>query len=140
MPSFNLKNQGSFLDVYNKSECKNAELEGCFECECNIQNDIYKSKDPFDFLENEKDSVYQREDMNCKTEKSKEFSFYEDVELNDDLSPKLIRKKTCQKIEYVQEIFMRYLSPPSPPPAGLRYFWHKEIAFTVFKLFLVLIE
>ena len=38
--------------------------------------------------------------------------------INDDPNPEIINKVSCQPIEYNQEIQVRYLRPPTPPPAG----------------------
>jgi len=95
-----------------------------------VENDIYKSKDPFEFLADEKgSSIGQKEEddpsylnQSEKTDKEYTTDDYEEVleeyPLNDDSSPKLIRKKPRQHLEYVQEIYLRYLRPPSPEPPG----------------------
>lgn len=41
-----------------------------------------------------------------------------DYPINEDPQPKVIRKKNNQKIEYIQELAIRYLKPPSVPPPG----------------------
>ncbi|RNA40876.1 hypothetical protein BpHYR1_033626 [Brachionus plicatilis] len=38
--------------------------------------------------------------------------------INEDPQPKIIHKKNHQKIEYIQELAIRYLKPPSVPPPG----------------------
>lgn len=38
--------------------------------------------------------------------------------INDDPNPEIIRKKTDQKLVYQQEVAIRYLRPPTPPPPG----------------------
>ena len=41
-----------------------------------------------------------------------------DYEINKDPCPEIIRKKSDQEIVYKQEIAIRYLRPPTPPPPG----------------------
>jgi hypothetical protein len=38
--------------------------------------------------------------------------------LNDDPCPEIIRKNVNQELEYVQEVAIRYLRPPTPPAPG----------------------
>jgi len=38
--------------------------------------------------------------------------------INEDCCPDLIRKKSCKKVEYNQEIAIRYLKPPAPATPG----------------------
>jgi hypothetical protein len=38
--------------------------------------------------------------------------------INDDPNPEIIRKRTNQQIVYHQEVAIRYLRPPTPPPPG----------------------
>lgn len=38
--------------------------------------------------------------------------------INEDPNPEFICKRTNQMIEYVQELAIRYLRPPTPPPPG----------------------
>lgn len=38
--------------------------------------------------------------------------------INDDPNPEIIRKKTDQNLVYQQEVAIRYLRPPTPPPPG----------------------
>lgn len=42
----------------------------------------------------------------------------EDYEINEDADPEIVTKSTCQRLEYLQEIAIRYLRPPTPPPPG----------------------
>ena len=39
-------------------------------------------------------------------------------EINIDVAPEVIRKKTQQQLLYEQEVAIRYLRPPTPPPPG----------------------
>lgn len=39
-------------------------------------------------------------------------------QLNQDPNPQLVKKQTTQRVEYVQELAIRYLRPPTPPPPG----------------------
>ena len=41
-----------------------------------------------------------------------------DYKLNEDASPDLITKTIHQPVEYTQDISVRYLKPPTPPPHG----------------------
>ncbi len=38
--------------------------------------------------------------------------------INEDNCPEIIKKKSCKKVEYNQEIAIRYLKPPSPAAPG----------------------
>jgi hypothetical protein len=38
--------------------------------------------------------------------------------INDDPHPEIIRKRTDQQLQYMQEVAIRYLRPPTPPPPG----------------------
>ena len=38
--------------------------------------------------------------------------------INEDNNPEVITKRTHQNIEYLQELAVRYLKPPTPPPPG----------------------
>lgn len=42
----------------------------------------------------------------------------EKYQLNEDKNPEIIVKKLKDSIEYIHEIAIRYLKPPSPPSAG----------------------
>jgi len=41
-----------------------------------------------------------------------------DYPINDDSNPEVITKRVTQQLEYVQELAIRYLRPPTPPSAG----------------------
>ena len=41
-----------------------------------------------------------------------------EYEINEDTSPEVITKRTLDTMEYVQELAVRYLQPPTPPPPG----------------------
>ena len=54
-----------------------------------------------------------------KSDKEKEkhlASSYDDVELNNDPNPIVIKKKNDENIVYKQNVFIRWLQPPTPPP------------------------
>lgn len=38
--------------------------------------------------------------------------------LNEDLNPEIIRKKPIERVNYTQNVAVRYLRPPAPAPAG----------------------
>lgn len=38
--------------------------------------------------------------------------------INEDLSPEIITKKSQRQVEYIQELAVRYLKPPTPPMPG----------------------
>ncbi len=38
--------------------------------------------------------------------------------INEDSNPEIINKRTSQQIEYIQELAIRYLRPPTPPAPG----------------------
>lgn len=39
-------------------------------------------------------------------------------EINQDVNPIIVKKRPKKKLEYVQEVTIRYLKPPTPPPPG----------------------
>ena len=41
---------------------------------------------------------------------------YNDAELNSDSQPIVIRKENNQQVVYKQNVFIRWLQPPTPPP------------------------
>jgi hypothetical protein len=41
---------------------------------------------------------------------------YTDAELNNDTNPIVIRKENNQQVVYKQNVFIRWLQPPTPPP------------------------
>jgi hypothetical protein len=41
---------------------------------------------------------------------------YNDAELNSDSNPIVIRKENNQQVVYKQNVFIRWLQPPTPPP------------------------
>lgn len=45
-------------------------------------------------------------------------SFNNSREINQDTSPLIVKKKPNHNIKYVQEVSIRYLKPPTPPPPG----------------------
>jgi hypothetical protein len=48
--------------------------------------------------------------------------------INEDTNPEIIRKKPVQKVEYAQEIAVRYLKPPMPPlPGEIRLIQEKKV-------------
>lgn len=38
--------------------------------------------------------------------------------INEDLSPEIITKKSQRQVEYIQQLAIRYLKPPTPPTPG----------------------
>ena len=42
----------------------------------------------------------------------------EEYSINEDTNPEIISKKIKQKLEYIQELAIRYLRPPTPPAPG----------------------
>ena len=42
----------------------------------------------------------------------------ENYQINEDTDPEIITKRSAQNIEYVQELAIRYLRPPTPPAPG----------------------
>ncbi len=41
-----------------------------------------------------------------------------EYEVNEDPAPEVINKKITKQLEYIQELAIRYLRPPTPPPPG----------------------
>ena len=132
MPSYNLNEARSSLNLLSKKKASEQQTQENYiedSIPSQVENDIYKPRDPFEFLEDEKGFFYKKEENNRSlyspydnTEKESKNDdsedLYKNYPLNDDSSPKLIRKKPNQNLEYVQEIYLRYLRPPSPEPPG----------------------
>lgn len=141
MPSYKLNEPRSSLNILARKKPNEPSHQQKVYSDKSIpfcsDNDIYKTRDPFEFLENENDCIYKKEeddDLSCdsscdKTDTNANVyeNVYENYPLNDDHSPKLIRKKPSQKLEYVQEIYIRYLRPPSPEPPGIFIFRKKYL-------------
>lgn len=55
----------------------------------------------------------------------------EQYKLNVDQNPQVIRKKPLEKINYLQQVAVRYLKPPQPPKAGdivVKQLAHRQVA------------
>lgn len=48
-----------------------------------------------------------------------------EYKFNEDAAPEVINKKITKQLEYIQELAIRYLRPPTPPPPG-------EVSFSIF--------
>jgi hypothetical protein len=86
-----------------------------------IENSILSANNPLEFNETESLTVHgntglwlnRTEIVNWKGEIP-----ITQYLINEDLNPEVIRKKTEQRIIYEQEVAVRYLRPPTPPPPG----------------------
>ena len=86
-----------------------------------IENSILTANNPIEFHETESLTVHgntglwlnRTEIVNWKGEIP-----ITQYLINEDLNPEVIRKRTEQRLVYEQEVAVRYLRPPTPPPPG----------------------
>lgn len=45
-------------------------------------------------------------------------SSFNNYQLNNDTDPLVVRKRSNKQLEYIQELTIRYLKPPTPNPPG----------------------
>lgn len=86
-----------------------------------VEERILRSERPIDITES--DEVTYLGVRGIYANKSEVINWKGDVnigeyEINEDSSPEIITKKTLGVIEYIQELAIRYLRPPSPPLPG----------------------
>lgn len=79
-----------------------------------IENQTSSNKDQNNLI-NENQKVEDKE--HCEVNWSKQANLNE-YELNQDLNPEIIKKSCFTNLELIQELCVRYLKPPTPPPAG----------------------
>ena len=104
-----------------------------------IEKEILRSSQPIRLTEEDEISVFgerglwanKLEVLNWKSDLP-----IDKYQLNEDHNPEIVVKKLKDSIEYIHEIAIRYLKPPSPPSAGeiiitqeVRYFYFLKVKF-----------
>ncbi len=83
--------------------------------------------DPIESISNPRDNLNYPAMMMTTNYESDEFETFSQVDdvlcneilmLNHDPNPEIIYRQSSQPIEYDQDIQIRYLKPPTPPPPG----------------------
>ena len=87
-----------------------------------IEQSILHARNPLDF-NNENESLTVQGNTGIWLNKSEILNWKGEVpiteyQINEDATPEIIRKQTEQRIVYEQEVAIRYLKPPTPPPPG----------------------
>lgn len=86
-----------------------------------IENAILKSKAPIELNETEEITVLGQKGIWANRLETAQWSGdvpISEYKVNEDSNPEIITKKTNQTLEYVQELAVRYLRPPTPPAPG----------------------
>ena len=86
-----------------------------------IEKTILRSLSPITIDENEEISIFRQSGLWAN--KQEEISWkgtipISNYTINEDQEPEILKKKSQQKLEYIQELAIRYLKPPSPPSPG----------------------
>lgn len=87
-----------------------------------IESAIMKSNDPIEIRESDEISALgQRGIWVNKTESLnwKNSHLLSQYSINNDPDPQIVFKKSQQPLEYIQELAIRYLKPPTPPAPGI---------------------
>ena len=131
MPSYRLNRPSALTTLLNKSMSDEEQIANCYEVTSEVEETILNSANPLLLIDTEPKVM----DQTCNNTSEKGIAItgelnqseidkwasqlpIDDYPLNDDPSPKLIRKKPQQNLEYIQEIAVRYLRPPSLPEPG----------------------
>ncbi|CAF0834278.1 unnamed protein product [Brachionus calyciflorus] len=117
MPNFDMYSQNaSFNQSFNFSNQTGA---NSFLSE--METAILRSTNPIEINETEEITVHgQRGIWANKFEANnwKGVLSIDQYEINEDPNPEIINKKSLHSLEYVQELAIRYLRPPTPPAPG----------------------
>lgn len=90
------------LDIYNKVALQeNKESE-----------EKYKNGDQIDVVSAKNILAKSMNDLNIKNDDESK----DDYQISDDSNQIVIRKKNDESIVYKQNVFIRWLQPPTPPP------------------------
>ncbi len=101
-----------------------------------IEREILRSSVPIRLSETDEISVFgecgiwanKLEVLNWKSDLP-----IDSYQINEDKNPEIIIKKLKDSIEYIHEIAIRYLKPPSPPSAG-EIIINQEVFISLFLL------
>ncbi len=91
----------------------------------NLETLILRSQVPIEINESEQITINNQcgiwasknEEINWKLDNISKIPLHK-YPINDDPTPEIIKKKLNKQIEYVQEMAVRYLRPPTPPQPG----------------------
>lgn len=86
-----------------------------------IESAILKSRIPIEIDEIEEITVLGQKGIWTNRREAAQWTGdvpLSDYSVNEDQQPEIITKKTAQTLEYVQELAVRYLRPPTPPAPG----------------------
>lgn len=86
-----------------------------------IENSILRSKVPIELKETEEITVLGQRGLWANKSESTNWKGHVPITeypINQDEKPEIIHKKFSQQIEYIQELAVRYLQPPTPQPPG----------------------
>lgn len=86
-----------------------------------IESAILKSSEPIDL--NEIEEIMVNGEKGVWANKAESLNWrgtlpLSEYKINEDENPQIIRKKNRQNLVYHQEVAIRYLRPPTPPPPG----------------------
>lgn len=106
-----------FSSIENIQSIENAKLTNL----SNIERILLQSTEPIE--SNESEEISWNEFKGIWLNKSEYVDWkgtipVENYSINQDENPEIITKKSKNQMEYIQELAIRYLSPPTPPPPG----------------------
>lgn len=114
----NLTTGYEFFDL-KSSICHRIEQNQSYVSE--MEKTILRSLTPITLDENEEITIFGQRGLWAN--KQEEINWKGNIplcnyEINQDQDPEIIRKKSDQKLEYIQELAIRYLRPATPPSPG----------------------
>jgi hypothetical protein len=89
-----------------------------------VEEELLKSKEPIEFpIENSNEEIEVLGEKGIWLNKNESFNWHGSVplcnyEINQDKRPQIIYKKSNCELNYIQELAIRYLRPPTPPKPG----------------------
>lgn len=119
-----MSDYNSLLDIYNKLPTnKDQANESNSNAKSNNQtyptysnpDEIYnRAKDNYEIVS--ANDILNKEYMKLTNKENEAVTEAEMEEINRDPNPIVIKKKNEENIEYKQNVFIRWLQPPTPPP------------------------
>jgi hypothetical protein len=121
--NYSLMNRSSFTPPIVKPSTCQANMTNAKESDyfSEIENKIYKSTNPIDTNETEEITINGYKGLWLNKSEILNWSGHLPISqypINDDQNPKIVRKLSDKKCTYEQDIAIRYLRPPTPPPPG----------------------
>jgi Ca2+-binding EF-hand superfamily protein len=106
---------------YEQSEIKSNQISSSIFASSALESAISLANSPLEFKE--KESITVNGNTGVWLNKEEILNWKGDIpiteySINEDSNPEIIRKQTDQKILCKQEVAVRYLRPPTPPPPG----------------------